>query len=89
EYRADYPGRKVIETNAPVLVDGRRQWVTMKDVDKDVSDFRSIGHDFEHAAGVRPGRVGNALVRLMSQRALVDFGVRWIEKNRSSATDPL
>jgi aminoglycoside 3-N-acetyltransferase len=46
-------------------------------------DFERIGADFEASgAAVRIGRIGSAQSRLMQQRALVDFGVRWIEKHR-------
>lgn len=82
EYRAEYPTRKVIETGAPILVDGKRRWVTMKDIDLDTSDFERMGKNFKRTAFVRTGKVGKAQARLMSQRALVDFGVRWIEQNR-------
>jgi aminoglycoside 3-N-acetyltransferase len=83
EYRATWPGRRIVETGAPVLLDGRRRWVSMRDVDIDSDDFTVIGESFERATGlVVRGRVAQAEALLMPQRALVDYGVRWMEENR-------
>lgn len=83
EYRAAYPGRRIIRTGAPIFVDNQRTWVTMHDVDLDSGDFPRMGADFEHSTGVaHRARVGEALAVLMPQRPLVDFGVQWIEANR-------
>ena len=45
--------------------------------------FEKIGEDFEKAYAVPGVRIGNALVRLMYQRELVDFAVKWMETNRA------
>lgn len=83
EYRADFPGKRVIENGAPVMVDGRREWVTFRDVDINDEDFPQIGEAFERGTGAtRIGPVGRGTARLMPQRALVDFAVRWMEKER-------
>jgi aminoglycoside 3-N-acetyltransferase len=83
EYRADYPGRREITTGAPMMVDGRRRWVTYRELDFDDGDFPTIGAAFERECGAaRVGRVGRGTARLMPQRALVDFGVRWMSENR-------
>jgi aminoglycoside 3-N-acetyltransferase len=63
--------------------DGSAHWVTWTDVVEDEGDFEAIGADFEAAIDrVTVGSVGNATARLMSQRALVDYGTRWIAENR-------
>lgn len=83
ETRADYPGKREILTGAPMMVNGRRQWVTIRDVDFDDSDFPAIGEAFERETGAaRIGPVGRGTARLMPQRALVDYGVRWMIANR-------
>lgn len=83
EYRASYPGRRVVENGAPMLIDGQREWVTLQDVDVNASDFEAIGECFERATGyVRRGRVADARALLMPQRALVDYAVHWMEENR-------
>ena len=85
EYRAEWPGKKVIAQGAPVMVDGQRRWERFQDVDLDSADFEALGADFElDTDAVRVGRVGLADSRLMSQRAAVDYAVTWIPAHRSS-----
>jgi len=83
EYRASYPGRRVVENGVPMLVNGQREWVKIEDIDIDESDFEAIGNGFERSTGcVHRGHVANAESLLLPQRALVDYAVRWMEKNR-------
>ena len=81
EYRADWDV-ETVERGSSVLVDGEGQWITYEDIATDSDDFDRLGADFEANHGVRRGRVGTADATLASQRALVDFGVGWIERNR-------
>lgn len=83
EHRAAYPDKKDLDSGAPVLVDGRRQWVTYHDLDYDADDFPLIGEAFERDTGAaRVGMVGRGAARLMPQRVLVDFGVEWMTRHR-------
>lgn len=83
EYRAEFPSKKTMRQGAPVLVAGERRWAEFQDLDWDEDDFVALGAAFEQEAGaVRVGRVGTGEARLMRQRELVDFGVRWMEQNR-------
>ena len=43
---------------------------------------RSIGKAFEENCPVSKGFIGEAEIRLMKQREIVDYAVEWIEKNR-------
>ena len=45
-------------------------------------DFCEIGTAFENAYPIHKASLGNGTIRLMKQRDLVDFAVRWIEENR-------
>ena len=86
EYRADFPSKRVVREGAPISQAGSRMWATFENIDVDASDFDCIGEDFLRSdAGkmVRHGKVGNANCQLMSQRAVVDFAVNWLEKNRT------
>lgn len=84
EYRANFPGKSLTENGAPLLVNGRREWVTFEDVQTDDSDFVAIGADFARDTGLqRVGVVADAAARLFPQRALVDYAVQWMEKNRT------
>ncbi|WP_374689085.1 AAC(3) family N-acetyltransferase, partial [Promineifilum sp.] len=83
EYRANYPGKKPLAQGAPVRIDGRREWVHLRDTALNDEDFPLIGAAFERETGLaRVGRVGRAEARLMPQRTLVDFAVGWMERNR-------
>ncbi len=82
EYRASWPGKSVQQMGAPILVDGKRQWVTYEDLDWDEEDFEQIGEAFAESGAESQGRVGLGLGRLCRQRELVDFGILWIAANR-------
>ena len=85
EYRADFSSKRVVEEGAPILQAGSSTWTTFENIDVDDSDFDRLGEDFLHSeAGkvVQHGKVGIAECQLMPQRAIVDFAVDWLEKNR-------
>ncbi len=83
EYRAKYPKKRVVKRGAPIMIDGKREWVEYQDFDWDDSDFTAIGTSFNDATGlVRSGPVGNATAQLMPQRPFIDHAVGWMEKNR-------
>ncbi|MDX2136823.1 MAG: AAC(3) family N-acetyltransferase [Chloroflexota bacterium] len=81
EYRAHFPKRYKHEGVA-MLVDGMRQWVEYEMQDIDDGDFAQIGADYEAAHPVARGQVGRSEVRLLRQRPLVDFAVKWMEQHR-------
>jgi aminoglycoside 3-N-acetyltransferase len=83
EYRADLPITDWISEGAPMLVDGRRRWVTYPDRAGDSDDFASLGEAFTLTGNERRGRVAAGTGRLMRQRDVVDFAVRWLEANRA------
>ncbi len=83
DYWADYPLKQAEENGSAMLVNGRCQWVTYRDEAIGIDDFAEIGATFEQETDeVVIGKVGNATVRLMRQRSLVDFAIRWLETNR-------
>ncbi len=83
EERAAFAGKREITQGAPVLRDGRREWVSYPELDFNDEDFAALGADFERETGLaRLGRVGRGEGRLMPQRALVDFAVRWMSRVR-------
>ncbi len=82
EERAAIP-RKTVPYGAPVMVDGVRQWVTWTDIAWDDEDFVALGADFARETGLqRAGKVANADALLVPQRALIDYAIPWLEKNR-------
>lgn len=84
EWRQENPPRHEIGA-AIRQADGTARWVTWTDVEEDEGDFDVIGSQFEATDAVRTGRVGESTARLMSQRALVDFGTAWIQEFRRAA----
>jgi aminoglycoside 3-N-acetyltransferase len=83
EYRANYPGKRVIQEGAPVMVENRRVWQKLQDIDLDDSDFQAIGLSFSKVTGrVQHSHIACAKAQLFPQRALVDYAVAWMEKNR-------
>lgn len=83
EYRANYPAKRWITSAAPVLVNGRRHWYEYQDIIFDTEDFTEIGQAYAAQGGtLRQGYVARAPAQLIPQRALVDFAVTWLERNR-------
>jgi len=80
--RADYPSKHMEENSCAVIKDGKRQWITYSTLYVDGEDFTDIGDEFEKKYNVSKTKVGNADIRFMKQRDIVDFAVQWIEKNR-------
>ncbi|MFA6857207.1 MAG: AAC(3) family N-acetyltransferase [Treponema sp.] len=82
EYMADYPAKKIIKNGMPVTENGTVCWKEFDDVDISTDDFEKIGTDYEKENDIQTGKVGNAVCKLINQRSLVDFAVKWMEKNR-------
>lgn len=82
DVRANYPGKRYANESSAMMVDGKRQWVTYETLVVDGEDFEQIGEDFEAVGHVNKVNIGNAEVTCMSQKEIVDFAVKWIEKNR-------
>ena len=80
---AEYPGKHTCVEHSAVSEAGKRVWKAYETLFVDGNDFEEIGEDFEKAYAVPRVRIGNALVRLMYQRELVDFAVKWMETNRA------
>ena len=81
--RAEYPGKHTCVEHSAVSEAGKRVWKAYETLFVDGNDFEKIGEDFEEAYAVPGVQIGNAFVRLMYQRELVDFAVKWMETNRA------
>ncbi|MGK5632233.1 aminoglycoside 3-N-acetyltransferase [Streptomyces sp. URMC 123] len=92
EALAEAPGKRFVEYEQPILVEGRRVWRRFTDIDTEdeAFDYSSvvpegewpftvIGRDMLAAGIGTRGRVGAAESHLFDARAVVDFGVAWIE----------
>lgn len=82
EYKANYKGKTFITEHAPIIEDGKRVWKEYRDILFGEEDFGYIGNDYEKENSVGIGYIGKAESKLISQQEMVDFAVRWMEKNR-------
>lgn len=80
--RAEYPGKHTCVEHSAVMENGKRVWKAYETLFVDGEDFVQIGEGFEQTGAVRKTLLGNAELRLMKQRKLVDFAVEWMEKYR-------
>jgi aminoglycoside 3-N-acetyltransferase len=82
EYRSDFPGKRYQKTGCAILVNNQRKWVDWEELDVNSDDFEQLGKDFESNINYEPGKIGLAESRLISLRAIVDFGIEWLKENR-------
>lgn len=82
DVRAEYPGKHNVTEHSAIMENGQRVWKAYDTLFVDGEDFCEIGQAFEENCHVGKAPLGNGSMTLMKQRALVDFAVKWIEKNR-------
>ena len=64
------------------MENGKRVWKAYETLFVGGEDFVQIGEAFEQTNAVKKAMLGNAELRLMNQRKLVDFAVDWIQDHR-------
>lgn len=79
---AEYPSKHYESSSSAIMVNGKREWVTYKTLYVDGEDFEKIGEDFEKTNKISTLKIGNAVIKFMKQRDLVDYAIKWIEANR-------
>lgn len=82
DVRAQYPGKHMTVESSAIMENGKRVWKSYETLYVDGEDFQDIGKAFENRKTVIKTTLGNATLRYMRQRELVDFAVDWIEKYR-------
>ena len=82
DVRANYPGKHDCTEYSAILENGSRVWKKYDTLFVDGEDFDEIGLAFEKTGLVKNSCINQAEIRLMKQRELVDFAVKWIEENR-------
>ncbi|HMO55911.1 MAG TPA: AAC(3) family N-acetyltransferase [Roseiflexaceae bacterium] len=83
EYQANYASKHYVQESSAVLVNGVRQWITYSSPNLfDSHDFAALGAAYEAEHQIRPVRIGQAAVRLLRQRPLVDWAICWLEQHR-------
>lgn len=82
DYMAAYPGKHNISEGCAMMVEGKREWVKFETLFVDGEDFIQIGADFEKEHNIKTALMGDAEIKVISLRNLVDYAVLWIEQNR-------
>jgi aminoglycoside 3-N-acetyltransferase len=83
EYRAQFPQKRYHTEGAPMLVDGKRRWVSFEDLQVSDEDFDKLGEDFARETTLeRRGSVGWGQARFMRVRAIVDYAQAWLSAHR-------
>ena len=82
DVRAEYPGKHNCVEHSAVMEEGKRVWKAYETLFVDGEDFKEIGEAFEKTCAFASGQIGDAVIKLMEQRVLVDFAVNWMENNR-------
>jgi len=82
EYRSDFPGKRYNKSGCAMLINNKRKWVEWEELEVNSDDFAQLGMDFESKINYKPGKIGLAESRLISLRAIVDFGIEWLKENR-------
>jgi len=87
EHLADFPNKRVLRYEAPILVDGRTVWRWFEEFDtSDPPDglpdgyFATIVEAFLATGRGTRGRIGEASSVLVPADAMVAFGVDWLER---------
>ena len=82
ETRAEFPTKMRVREGAPMLVDGKRRWVTFEELRPVDDDFAELGEDFALAGRERRAALGWGEGRFMGVRELVDFAQSWLSTHR-------
>lgn len=82
EYRADLDLGWIDEAS-PILVDGERVWQKHRQLNTREDDFAQLGEAFAETGKQSQGTVGTGTGRLMRSRDVIDFGIDWMNENRS------
>ncbi|MBK8022109.1 MAG: AAC(3) family N-acetyltransferase [Chloroflexi bacterium] len=89
EYRAQFPWARWEPQGAAMLVNGQRRWVSYRRMDFSDHDFAAMGAEYEREIGYRPSRLGQAELRLLRQRPLIDYAVSWLKAHRTPPQEPI
>lgn len=80
EYLAEYCKKVIVMNGMPIFEKSNKKWKEYEDIDISSEDFSEIGKEYERENEIQIGKVGLATCRLINQRSIVDFAVKWMEK---------
>jgi aminoglycoside 3-N-acetyltransferase len=64
---------------AAVMEDGKRQWIEFDCVDMDADRFPELAK--EYPGEITTGMLGQAEVKIVAMRPLVEFGIEWVKSH--------
>jgi aminoglycoside 3-N-acetyltransferase len=73
--------RSKVVCGAPALENGQRVWKEYLDFDYDTGCFTEIGGEFEKHQIINRGNIGYSPSKLIKQRELIDFSVKWFHNH--------
>lgn len=82
EIRANFSSKRFTDESSAVMINEKREWVTYNTQDVDDSDFIELGNQYDKEKNIQIYKIGNADVRFIKQRPLIDWTVKWMENNR-------
>lgn len=98
ESLAEAPGKRFVDYEQPILVDGERVWRRFHDIDSEggafdyssavpegQDPFEAIAQDMLAAGIGSMGMIGGAASHLFEAADVVDFGIAWIEEKLGRA----
>lgn len=85
EWKSNLPNKPMRKQGAAVLEDGMRKWIEYYDIDYNDEDFMQLGTEYEKSnLPYEIGKVGIGTAKVFPMKELVNFAVKWMEKNRIS-----
>jgi len=84
EIRADFTGKEEVIHGMPYMLNGRRIWKEVRDIESITDDFNDLGDAFlkDRKDVIETSKIGQADSHFFRQRDLVDFAIQWMENNR-------
>lgn len=80
---AEYRNVAPLESNSfAAILEGSRQWVSVRDITLNDDDFGFIGKGLERTGTVKKGLVGGAYCGIFPLREAVSFATDWMRANR-------
>jgi len=83
ETRANFQAKSFSEESSAIMINGQREWVTYNTQAVNDEDFIRLGSEYDQSNNIKVHKVGNAHVRFIQQRPLIDWAVSWMEKYRA------
>lgn len=80
EHALENPPHRI--DGAPMVIDGRKEWVTFEALDYEDGDFADCGADFVASGAVTEGKIGNATSYFFRTQSAVEFAVTWLRQHR-------